>query len=150
MAETGHIPKHAVAVVGVLLLATVVGAGIARHTGIGAVRLESRPATSARLLTFEDRDDGAIVVRDAATGAVSTVLHPGQGDGFIRGVMRGFARERRTRGIGQAPPFEVALREGHQITVTDPQTGRTVDLASFGRPNAQAFARLVERPGGNI
>ena len=60
----------------------------------------------SRTLRFVDRADGAVVIADADQrrdrGSHRT---PVEQTGFIRGVMRGLARERRMHGVGERPPF---------------------------------------------
>ena len=98
-----------------------------------------------RDLVFTDRGDGAVVVRDAASGATVEVLIDGvPGNGFVRGVMRGMARDRRSRGIGMAPPFELTLWRNDTLTLTDKATGRAIELGSFGADNRAAFAALLQ------
>jgi putative photosynthetic complex assembly protein len=95
-----------------------------------------------RLLAFADVN-GAVQVTDARTGA--TVARFGQeGSGFIRGVMRGLARERRMHRIGAQPPFRLTLYPDTQLVLTDTATGRVIELNGFGATNRQAFASLLE------
>ena len=73
------------------------------------------------------------------------VLPPGS-NGFIRGVMRGLARERMLHGIDAAPPFRLIRWADGRLSLEDTATGRLIDLAAFGPTNAQAFARLLTAP----
>ena len=66
-------------------------------------------------------------------------------NGFLRGTMRGLARERKRQGIGAELPFRMIGRADGRLTLEDPGTGRRVDLGSFGPTNAAAFARLMAR-----
>lgn len=96
-----------------------------------------------RTLRFADVA-GAVQVTDARTGA--TVASFGQeGSGFIRGVMRGLARERRMHGVGAEPPFRLALYPDTELVLTDTATGRVIELSGFGTTNRAAFASLLER-----
>ena len=106
---------------------------VAAHTGVVA----------ARSLSFADRADGALVATDSATHAVVTAVAPGTKSGFIRGVLRGMARERRMNGIGEAPPFTITQWRDGALTLTDPSTGRVIELGSFGPDNRAAFAALL-------
>jgi putative photosynthetic complex assembly protein len=99
------------------------------------------PAAEAVAISFEDRADGAVVVR-TEDGAERAVLAPGT-NGFIRGVLRGLARERRMNGKGADTPFHLVLRVDGRLALADPATGRTLDLGAFGHTNADAFARLL-------
>ena len=100
-----------------------------------------------RQLTFSDRADGAVVVRDVATGETVRVLVDGvPGNGFVRGVMRGMARDRHIHGIGMAPPFTLTLWKNQSLSLEDKATGRSIELGSFGPDNRAAFAAML--PGG--
>lgn len=115
---------------------------------IGGARLAGWAPTSApaaavaeRLLKFEDQPDGAVRVSDGHTGRVLQTLHGEQG--FLRGVLRGLARERRANGVGSSPPYRLSLHSEGRLLITDTQTGRFIDLASFGPDNAAVFARWL-------
>jgi putative photosynthetic complex assembly protein len=100
------------------------------------------PAVAVRHLQFADTDDGRLLVREAGTGRVIDTIAPGEGN-FVRGTMRGLARERKRSGIGAAPPFILSSRADGRLTLEDPATGRHVDLEAFGPSNAGIFARYV-------
>ena len=86
--------------------------------------------------------DGAVAVYEAESGRVVDVVAPGT-NGFVRGVMRGFARERRSHEVGAAPPFRLTLWEAGNLSLEDPTTGRRVELDAFGPTNRQAFERFL-------
>lgn len=94
-------------------------------------------------LVFEDAGDGAVVVRAAATGAMVHRIAPGAENGFVRGVMRGLARERRQKAVGAEVPFRVTLWDDNELTLTDLATGREIDLNAFGRSNREAFLVML-------
>lgn len=136
-------------VVTALALTTLVKVGVLSREAIPSVaRSEAHIApTVVRQLTFTDRGDGAVVVRDVNTGETVRVLVDGvPGNGFVRGVMRGMARERHIRGVGMAPPFTLTLWKNGTLSLEDKATGRSVELGSFGPDNRAAFAALL--PGG--
>lgn len=95
-----------------------------------------------RYLRFEDQSDGGIAVIDAIANQRVTTLAP-ETNGFLRGTLRGFTRERKREGVGVEPPFRLAaLADGHLI-LSDPETGRRLDLGAFGPTNAEVFVRLL-------
>ena len=100
------------------------------------------PVTSRRL-RFLDRADGAVVIQDARTGATASVIAPGQETGFVRGVMRALARERRQHGVGAAVPFELTLWRDGELSLTDTATGRSIEMTAFGTSNRATFAELL-------
>ena len=103
-------------------------------------------AVASRDLRFLDRADGAVVIEDVRTGQPASIIHPGEKTGFIRGVMRGRARDRRSRGIGDAPPFNLTLWRDGELSLTDSATGRSIELTAFGTANRAAFAALLPSP----
>ena len=70
-----------------------------------------------------------------------------QGGGFIRGVLRGVARDRKMRGIGAQPPFALTLWRDGSLSLTDTATGREVELGGFGADNRAVFVALLEGEG---
>jgi putative photosynthetic complex assembly protein len=96
-----------------------------------------------RDLVFIDSADGAVLVRDAATGETVEAVPAGAENGFVRGVMRGLARERRQKAIGADVPFRVTLWTDNELTLTDLATGREIDLNAFGGTNRESFVRLL-------
>ncbi len=141
-AHNTDLPRGPLFALAALVLCTVLGVGAVRLTGIGHVRVDDAPATAVRELRFEDRDDGSIVVLDALSGATVDRVAPGS-NGFLRGTMRGLARERKRQGIGPALPFRLIGRADGRLTLEDPGTGRRVDVESFGPTNAAVFAQLM-------
>jgi putative photosynthetic complex assembly protein len=101
----------------------------------------ARPVAT-RDLQFADRADGAIVVTDARSGRVVETLAPGT-EGFVRGGMRGLARERNRAGISVEVPFRLSAWPDGRITLQDTGTGNTMELHAFGRTNAEAFLKLL-------
>ena len=71
------------------------------------------------------------------------MIEPGQQTGFIRGVMRGLARERRMRGIGDAPPFNLSLWRDGELSLTDSATGRSIELTAFGIDQPRRLRRAA-------
>ena len=138
----GSLPRTllfgAVAVVAVaLLLATS-----SRLSGIGQVRMPESTPFVVRDLRFGDTAEGAVVVTEWPGGAVVEVLPPGT-NGFARGVMRGLARDRRSREITAEPPFRLTRWTDGRLSLDDPSTGRRVELDAFGPTNTAVFARLL-------
>jgi putative photosynthetic complex assembly protein len=100
------------------------------------------PPRSERSFRAADRADGAVVITDATTGREVLVVAPGE-DGFIRGTLRGLARDRRMRDLGPEAPFRLVAWSDGRLTLDDPATGRRLDLLAFGQTQAEAFARLL-------
>jgi putative photosynthetic complex assembly protein len=128
-----------------MVIATIVTVAAVRLTGIGVVRAPDAAPVTAREFRFEDRPDGSIVVLDASGTRLVETVPPGT-NGFLRGTMRGLARERMRQQVSPALPFTMIGRADGSLTLVDPGTGRRVDLGSFGPANAAVFARIMAAP----
>ena len=102
---------------------------------------------AARDIFVDDRDDGAIVIRDARSGQVVQEYEPGTG-GFIRATLRGLARARRLGELGPEKPFRVTRWSEGRLTLEDTASGRVVDLLAFGQAQVDAFQSLLNHAGG--
>lgn len=130
--------------VGVVLLAIIGFAASMRFSG-ESIRAPDAQTLVMRELVFQDQPDGSVAVKDAKTGKIIDAI-TGEA-GFARGTLRGFARDRKARGIGPDAPLQLMGRADGRLTLFDPTTGRIVDLESFGPNNAAVFARML-RPDG--
>jgi putative photosynthetic complex assembly protein len=102
-------------------------------------------AVITKQLRFEDRSDGSIAVISASDGQVVKVI---EGEaGFVRGILRAMARERRIKEVNQAIPFDLIARADGRLTLLDPATGNRIDLESFGKDNVIEFAVLLKPQG---
>jgi putative photosynthetic complex assembly protein len=104
------------------------------------------PASSIELV-FLDEPDGSVQVRRSDDRSLVQVIKPTTG-GFVRGVMRGFARDRMVRGVSASPPFLLAVSKTGQLTMTDLATGRVTVLEAFGSTNRAAFASMLPAQEG--
>jgi putative photosynthetic complex assembly protein len=135
------LPKPALLAIGALLAASIVGAGAWRAADLPTREPEAALVQTVEL-RFEDRADGGVAVIDARSGRTLDVAHGEQG--FLRGTLRGFARERKRRDIGAMAPLELRARADGRVTLADPSTGHRVDLDSFGPVNAAVFTRYMK------
>ncbi|MBL9024793.1 MAG: hypothetical protein JNL21_21535 [Myxococcales bacterium] len=112
-----------------------------------------RPQTGADVeavgawIAFEDRPDGSVAVFDAERGREIGVLPVGQ-QGFVRGVMRGMFRERKLSAMDRDARFRLARTRDGRLVLDDPDSGRHVDLDSFGPTNSRAFAVFLDEARG--
>ena len=144
------IPKAPLIMFAALAGATVLLAGA---TSMGylersAVPSEARAATgvaavSERSLFFRDEADGSVRIEDAVDGKEVARVQPGMG-GFVRTTMRSLAKARLAKGIGAETPFVLTLYDNDSLTLSDRETGTSVELGSFGPDNRAAFAALLE------
>jgi putative photosynthetic complex assembly protein len=149
--DTEPFPRGALIAVAALLTVSIAGAGAVRLARLNAI---ASPAQASRTglwasedLRFIDQPDGSVSVRDSQSDRVVATLQPGTG-GFVRGVMRGLAHERKVRGIGAAAPFRLSEWQGGRLDLEDTATGRHIDLEAFGTTNRDAFLQLLhpQRP----
>jgi putative photosynthetic complex assembly protein len=138
-------PRAPLFALGGLVVASVVTVAAVRLTGIGALHVADAPAVATREFRFEDRPDGSIVVLDASGRHLIDTVAPGT-NGFLRGTMRGLARERMRQSVSPALPFRMVGHADGKLTLEDPGTGRRVDLGSFGPTNAAVFAHIMASP----
>ncbi len=138
-----RIPRAAILGAAGLVVVTILAAAGARLTGMGTVEVPSSSAVETRELVFEDAADGSVVVRGPADGDVLHVVQPGT-NGFLRGVLRGLARDRKLRGIGPEPAFVLTRWADGRLTLEDPETGRRLYLGPFGSENVQVFVNLLQ------
>ena len=136
------IPTWLVNLAGLCLLALLVGVASLRIIGWSPT-VEPGAVVVERALVFSDTRDGGVLVVDSSTGETLAVMHGEQG--FLRGILRGLARDRRQQSVGAAPPYLLSLRDDGRLLISDPQTGQRLDLASFGPDNAAVFARWLPR-----
>jgi putative photosynthetic complex assembly protein len=136
------VPRGLLVSAGALVLASLIAVTAARLNGVGAVQVPDAAAMTTRELFFQDREDGSIAILDARTGKQVDSAAPGS-NGFLRGTMRGLARERKRQGVGADVPFQLVGRADGRLTLIDPATKRRVDLESFGPTNAAVFAKLM-------
>jgi len=137
-------PRGALIGAAALIGFTLLVVSLARITGLGGGEESSPPALASMELRFEDRADGAILVYEGHSRRLVDVVPSGSG-GFIRGVLRALARERRSQGDQEeGVPFRLSRREDGRVTLEDLSTGRLIDLKAFGPTNEEAFARWLD------
>lgn len=145
-----EIPKVPLVMIGglALLAFALASATSAGMLSRDAVPSEARSeagvvATAERSLFFHDEADGGVRIEDASNGAVVAMVEPGTG-GFIRTTLRSLVHARRARGIGPETPFVLTEWENGTLSLSDRETGRSVELHAFGPDNREAFAVLLE------
>jgi putative photosynthetic complex assembly protein len=131
-----------------LALFTLALVSTARLAGYDPVDQPAREVV-ARDLRFEDRPGGAVAVFDNATQTLVEVV-PGGDDSFVRSTLRSMARDRRHDGAGSEVAFHLAGHADGRLTLTDPVTGRRLDLVAFGSDNAKSFSRWLPTPASSV
>ena len=150
MADDPFIPKGAIQMVGAMIAFSLIVVATAKlMPQETTASIVPRDAHSVASLTFADRPDGAILVKN---DAYERVL-PADTNGFIRGAVRALAHERRVHEVGPEEPFVLVRERSGRLTLADPSTGAVIDLRAFGKDNALAFAALMPEafvPGGDM
>jgi len=124
----------------VLTLLLVVGFRVA---GLSPAKPDPTAIVASHEVRFEDRADGAVLIYSEPADKLVHTLAPGT-NGFVRGVLRGLARERRAEQIGPTAPFKLTRWADGRLSLDDPSTRRHVDLEVFGPTNAGAFAEIFD------
>lgn len=132
----GRLPQIAVVVV---LSAAFAAALIGPSAGGGSSVPPPSTVVAERTLGFQDGADGAVLVTENGT---QVAVFQGE-QGFIRGIMRSMARQRRGEGLASAKPFRLAAWADGRLTLDDLATGERLDLEAFGPTNAAVFATLL-------
>lgn len=145
-----HVPKEALIAAGLLISLTLAAVFAFRIGGLepSAQISDQDPTLVARALLFEDSDQGTVIVRaidDQAGEDGERIVHvvPSGEGGFVRGVLRSFARARRASGIGPDRPFLLKLQSSGTLLLEDPETDQQIDLQAFGSTNIDAFRAML-------
>jgi putative photosynthetic complex assembly protein len=141
-AKTQGFPLPVLLGAGAMILISLAVAYGARQAHLAAPKVAQRPPLETIDVRFEDRPDGAIAVLEATSGREISVVPP-RSNGFIRGVMRGMFRGRKLEALGREGSFRLSREADGRLSLVDPQTGRRIDLDSFGPTNSLAFAQLL-------
>jgi putative photosynthetic complex assembly protein len=145
------VPRPVLIAIGALLATTIVIVATVRwmaDTDVSSAyrSIAIEPVRAEVTLTFHDRADGAVVAMNVETGAEHAVVAPETG-GFVRGVLRGLARERRANGISADVPFRLVLQQDGDFYLQDQSTRSAIDLRAFGPTNLEAFAVMLPPEG---
>lgn len=140
----GHVPRGALLAAAFLIAMACLAAAIGRLTDFGTLRMTEATVVDYRDLRFLDGDGGSVVVREAKNDRVIAVLPAGT-DGFVRGVLRSLARDRKMRDLGDDIPFRLSRRSDGRLYLEDLATGTEIAVSAFGPGNATSFAQLLAR-----
>ena len=144
------IPRGVIVGAGVLMLFTIIVAGVSHRAGYYHVTTPPTTAVASRDLLFADQRDGGVLVTDATSGKRVALVEPTTG-GFMRGIMRGLVREHRLKEQATGTAFRLTHWADGRLSIADPTTGESFDLEAFGSTNELAFAKLLdddETPAG--
>jgi putative photosynthetic complex assembly protein len=138
------IPRGAVIAGAGLIIFALLATAAARLTEVGTVRLAPITATESKVLTFEPRADGSMLVRDVSNPS-STYIVPATGnEGFVRVALQSLIRERDALGIKPDAPYRLIRQDGGRLWLEDLATQRRLTLDAFGSGNAKVFAKFLD------
>ena len=138
------IPRFALIGAAVLMVGTITLAAGARQVRLATPEAAPAPPQRVRMLRFTDMPDGSLEAFDVTTGKVAGAIAPGTNN-FIRGVLRGLYRGRKIEGLAHDDAhFRLAREADGRLTIGDPDTGRHIELDSFGPVNADTFGVLLK------
>lgn len=143
--DTEPFPRLALIAAAALIVTSITAAAAGRYVNVTSPKadiMDTSAPLAARDLTFFDMTNGSVEVRDGTGANVVFVAEPGT-NGFIRGVMRGMARNRHAHGVGREEAFRLAQWPDGRLSLEDLATGRRIELSAFGGENRAAFARLL-------
>jgi len=130
------------ALIALAITASIAYAAWSQYQKANAPVLPVVAVLDSRELVFADGRDGSVHVRDPRSGEA---LAPIVGEaGFARGVLRGLAQARLRAGGKPDEPFVLRRESDGGLRLSDPFTGRVVDLTSFGPDNARVFQSLLQ------
>lgn len=99
-------------------------------------------SVDTRSIRFHDGDDGSVWVSDAVTGEELGRFGQGEG-GFVRATARAMVHNRLQHKLGPAVPFELIAWDNGSMTLRDSQTGRAVELGSFGTRTDETYREIL-------
>lgn len=140
---TARIQNYIGFVIFTALLLVVIGVGSFMKAGAPERQADASVLVQKDLF-FRDLPDGSVGVIAANNGEVIAKVS-GQA-GFVRGILRAMARERRIRQIISDDAFILTSHSDGRLTLLDPATQNRIDLESFGRDNAAEFAAFLNSP----
>lgn len=140
------VPRPALYALAGLVVFSLVAVVFAQAFGFKAGQPLPDSVVEQRDLRFSDGEAGLVYIWDVSQDAMIGSIAPGT-ENFVRGVLRGFARDRRSRSLDSRAPFRLARHSDGRLTIEDLATGRRVNLQAFGPTNLGAFERLLTLPG---
>lgn len=142
MSARGEISSPAFLLIGGAIATALALVVYARVNGAAVSPHSAAPIAVERVLRFVDRANGSVAIIDATRNVEVGAVPTGEG-GFVRGILRSMARERRANDIGAEPPFTLAERTDGTVFIRDTATGRAIELDAFGSTNQGSFERLL-------
>jgi len=124
------------------LLVIVIGTSFFDKFGGGDADASRRPVAS-RTVVFRDVPAGGIAVYDQGAAAPFQVLDRDK-NSFMASALRILTQVRQNRyNVSGDTPFVITQWNDGALTLTDPSNGESLELAAYGKKNADTFAQLL-------
>lgn len=141
-------PKMPLVGVAALVVITIASVAVQRLTSLPAASpVALLPVIETRLLTFEDSNDGRVIIRDAQDHSIIAIAEPGT-NGFLRGTLRGLMRTRLRESIDLLAPFRLSKLSNGALILADETDYVTLELDAFGHTNADTFRAFLSKTDG--
>ncbi|MBT3070355.1 hypothetical protein KKP04_05675 [Rhodomicrobium sp. Az07] len=125
-----------------VLLVIVIGTSVVDRLDGGVADASRRPVTH-RAVIFRDAPSGGIAVYDQGATEPFQILER-EKNTFMATSLRLLGQVRQVRSkAGSDAPFVITRWNDGKLTLTDPSTGETLELAAYGQRNADTFAQLL-------
>jgi len=128
-----------------LVLIALMLTTFARLTGIGVYKLPDSPIVQSMELALHERPDGAVEVRNAATGNLVQTYSLKDGGGFFLTIQKGMEFERNHQKIALDTNYKLARHQDGRLILHDPATGRRQTVDTFGAVNTAVFTNLLSK-----
>lgn len=138
-----QIPRLILLAAGALILFVFLSIMIGRATDTGLLLTPEATPVETRAMRFSPAPTGEMAITDDASGQLVALLSA-EGDGFIKGVMRGLSRGRAVTRTTGDEVYVLTRYDDGRLSISDPVSGARFDLNSFGPDNLEAFARLLK------
>lgn len=136
------ISRRAILAAGCLVLFSLAGVTASRLAGYKWHWQPEGEIVSTRDIRFVQKADGVVAVEDARSGA-TLGAYPFNENAFMRTVMLSFRHERAFIAGDHRDPYKIEQWADGRVTVFDPVTGRSIEMAAFGRHQVETFAALL-------
>jgi putative photosynthetic complex assembly protein len=133
---------------GLLILSSMILAGVAHHTDFGASRLKAPDFVRFVDVRFEDLATGQIRIVDVNGQLPPRIFDPGKDD-FVRVATRSLLRDRAAVSAAADAPIRIGLDGGGRLWLRDLATRRLLLLDAYGYANRASFARIIEPTGAS-
>lgn len=104
------------------------------------------PAEQSQVLPIQfhlDNPNGEIFITDASTGRTLSRM-PSETNRFVKSLASGLDFQRKRDGHDTGTPYELVRWNDNRVSLRDPETGKLIELAAFGRDQVLIFAKLLE------